>query len=345
MLCEISNDWDEILFSFQKEKQDIYLTKKYVSLYETDKDKPLCVVCREDNNIMLMPYLRGEIDCFYDFETAYGYGGPISNTEDNEWNQKAFCNIFDFLKKNNYLCGFVRFHPLLDNEKIVPKESDGRSIQVIYDRQTICINTKQNPEEIWTKQISSKNRNMIRKAERNQLEYKTEYDFASYEEFMELYNATMQRLSAASFYFFNREYYYKLKDNLKENSFLGTVRKDGKLICAAIFMYSGSYGHYHLQGSDITYSNLGANNLLLWKVACEMHYLGINEFHLGGGTGGSADNRLYRFKKGFSSNEKRFHIGKVVFMPKEYKEITRNWECKNPDKTEMYGNRLLKYRY
>ena len=294
---------------------------------------------------MLMPFLRGEIDGFFDFETAYGYGGPVSNSEDPVWNQRAFECIYDLLKEKHYLCGFIRFHPLMQNELIAMGGEEARRINVLYDRQTIAIDTSQEIEEIWLKQISSKNRNMIRKAERNGLEYRTEHDFASYEEFIDLYNATMKRLCADDFYFFSTAYYAKLKEALSENSFLGTVRKDGKLICAAIFMYSSIYGHYHLEGSDRDYSSLGANNLLLWKVACEMHHMGLKQFHLGGGTSSSSDDPLYKFKKAFSSNEKRFCIGKEVFWVSDYSRICDEWTTRNPEKTTIYGSRLLKYRY
>lgn len=345
MQCEIIEEWDDILSSFPKDKQDIYYTKKYLSLYENEKNIALCAVCREGDKIMLMPYLRGKIQDYYDFETAYGYGGPIANIDEIEWSNKAFCCIYDFLKNSNYLCGFTRFHPLIGNEKFAPVTSEERGIQVLYDRQTIAIDTSKSPEEIWTKQISSKNRNMIRKAEKNQLEYRAEYDFGSYDEFIQLYNTTMKRLHADDFYFFDRNYYYKLKDALLGNAFLGTVRKDGKLICAAIFMYSELYGHYHLEGSDRDYSSLGANNYLLWKVACEMHELGVLKFHLGGGTSPALDDSLYKFKRAFSGNEKHFHIGKEIFMPEEYEKICEVWENNNPEKIDRYGNRLLKYRY
>lgn len=345
MYYELLDDWDGILDRFPVDKKDIYFSKKYIGLYEDNHHKAICAVCRDDENIMLMPFIRGEIDGFYDFETAYGYGGPISNTDDEEWDHKAFCGIHDFLKDNDYLCGFTRFHPLLCNERLAPENPDGRYIQVFYDRQTISIDTSQSEDDIWTKQITSKNRNMIRKAEKNQLEYRAEYDFSSYDEFIELYNSTMQRLSADDFYFFDRGYYDRLKESLTGNSFLGAVRKEGRLICAAIFLYSGLYGHYHLEGSDRAYSSLGANNFLLWKVACEMHELGVKVFHLGGGTSSSLDDPLYRFKKAFSNNETRFHIGKEILRNAEYIDICNDWEQKNPEKVPIYGNRLLKYRY
>ena len=346
--CEIVEKWDDILFSFPEKKQDIYFTKKYLSLYESSTQKAQCVICREDDKIMIMPFLKSEIKGFCDFETAYGYGGPISNTDNNEWCNAAFFKIHDYLGENNYICGFTRFHPILHNELLISQDIGNdykRDIQIVYDRKTIAINTSKSIEDIWTKQISSKNRNMIRKAEKNDLVYKTEYNFDSYNEFKDIYRSTMQRLSADDFYFFNDDYFEKLRRNLSGCSFLGTVRKNDKLICAAIFMYSKLYGHYHLEGSDKDYSNFGANNLLLWKAACEMHNLGIQEFHLGGGTGASVDDSLYKFKKSFSKNEKKFYIGKQIFKLNQYEEICNEWEENNSEKISTYGNRLLKYRY
>ena len=349
MNIEIRDDWDDVLSAFPDEYQDIYFTKRYLGLYEEAEKKAQCVICAEDEFIMIMPFIRGVICNYYDFETAYGYGGPVANTDDIEWCTRAFREIHDFLKEKSYLCGFTRFHPLLNNERLVSEHSTektvGKIISVLYDRQTIAIDTSVSPDEIWTKQLSSKNRNMIRKAEKNGLEYKTEFGFESYDEFIDLYQATMKRLEADDFYNFEREYYDKLKTSLKGNSFLGTVRLHGKLICAAVFMYSKYYGHYHLEGSDHNYSSLGANNLLLWKVACEMHELGIHVFHLGGGTSSSPDDTLYKFKKAFSKNEKTFYIGKQIFMPTEYEAICTDWVQKNSAKAEVYGNRLLKYRY
>lgn len=343
MRCVIVEDWDDILSLFSEEQQDVYYTKKYVGLYESSEKKALCIVCYESDKILLMPYLRGRVQNYYDFETAYGYGGPISNTDDIEWCKIAFHRIHDYLLENKYVCGFMRFHPLLSNEMFVVEDTE--CIQVIYDRHTIAIDTFQNEEDIWKNQISSKNRNMIRKAEKNCLEYKTEYDFASYEEFIALYRSTMKRLSADEFYFFNDKYFCNLRRNLSDCSFLGTVRKDGKLICAAIFLYSKSYGHYHLEGGDREYASLGANNLLLWKSACEMHKLGIKEFHLGGGTTASPEDSLYKFKKAFSKNEKCFYIGKEIFDITAYNNICFEWSVQNQDKVPVYGNRLLKYRY
>lgn len=349
MKCEIRDNWDELLVSFPLNKQDIYFTKKYLNLYESEKNKALCAMCVDGDNMMLMPYLRGEIRGYYDFETAYGYGGPVANTDDEKWCHDAFEAIHNFLGEKKYVCGFTRFHPLYSNETLVKEsnckvENNGSS-QLIYDRQTVAVDTSHSIDDIWKNQISSKNRNMIRKAEKNRLVYNAEYDFESYDEFIHLYRKTMERLVADDFYFFDDSYFEKLRENLLGCSFLGTVRKDDKLICAAIFMYLGEYGHYHLEGSDWNYSSLGANNYLLWETACEMHNLGIKEFHLGGGTSSSQDDSLFKFKKAFSKNLKKFYIGKEIFNVPVYEQLCNDWEQNNFEKIHIYGNRLLKYRY
>ena len=188
MKCKIVEEWDDMISAFSAEKKDIYFTKKYLTLYETPKNKALCVVCTDGDKIMLMPYLRGEINRHYDFETVYEYGGPIFNVDDFQWCRNAFNEAYDFLKENNYICGFIRFHPLIKNQRFLQGKDDFgqelRNIQILYDRPTIVIDTDQSVENIWMMQISSKNRNMIRKAEKNQLEYKAEYDYASYDEFI-----------------------------------------------------------------------------------------------------------------------------------------------------------------
>lgn len=336
----ITDKWNGYLDEFEDSQKDIYYSEEYVKLYETDDAKPLCAICKTDGKILLMPFIRKEIDGYYDFETAYGYGGPITNTEDRKWVDDALYEMEQLFEKERYVCGFIRFHSLLNNAEICKDH-----MQVIFDRNTVAINTEEAEDEIWTNQIISKNRNMIRKAEKNGLVYKAEYNFESLPQFVKLYNATMERLEAEEFYFFNNSYYQSFINSFTGKAFLGTVKKDNELICAALFMYSKEYGHYHLEGSDHKYSKLAANNLLLWKTALEFHKLGVKEFHLGGGYNSEPDNSLLKFKKSFSRNIKDFYIGKWIFNQKKYDELKKNWIEENPDKVEKLGRLLLCYRY
>lgn len=340
MQCEINSSWNTYLENFPQDKKDVYFTEEYVNLYKDNDHTPECIIASEGDEIVLMPYLRAEIGSLYDFETAYGYGGPVSNTNNQDFINRALSDISHYLSENGYVCGFSRFHPLLRNVEYCKDMMD-----VLFDRHTVTIDTALTDEEIWSTMIKSKNRNMIRKAEKNGLVYKAEDNFESLSEFISLYNATMSRLSADSFYFFDEKYYEQYVSRLSGKGFLGTVRLDGKLICSALFMYSEDYGHYHLEGSDHAYASLGANNFLLWNTAKEMHKRGVKYFHLGGGYNSDEENSLLKFKKAFSPIETDFYIGKQIFNKEAYKDIKADWVRKNPDKAKVYGNRLLCYRY
>lgn len=340
MNVKISNSWDSVLEEFPPEKKDIYYSEGYVRLYEDDESKALCIICREEGNVLLMPFLRKRICDFFDFETAYGYGGPIVNTESREWTDRALAEMCNCFEREKYICGFIRFHPLLRNNTYCQK-----GICVIPDRHTVVMDLSVEEEGIWKTQISSKNRNMIRKAEKLGLKYLAEYDFASINEFAILYKETMDRLGADGFYYFDEGYYREYIREMSGRGFLGTVRLGGKLLGAALFMYTGPYGHYHLAGSDRTYNGYGINNFLLWNTARELKKQGVEQFHLGGGTGASTDDSLFKFKRSFSRIEKDFYIGKCIFNAEAYEEICREWEREHTGLVPVYGNRLLKYRY
>jgi len=346
---EVLSSWDAYLSNFSEMQRDIYFTEEYTKLYENRESQIECVVCTENGRCAIMPFVKrpipanlltgSENETYYDMETPYGYGGFISNTN-IEWTKSAINAAVDYLKRKNYICSFIRFCPLLNNAEYCRD-----LFTVIDDRKTIAIDTASDIDAIWMQQISSKHRNIIRKAEKNGLIFESDYEFHYLPDFIELYNSTMKRLSADDFYFFPEDYYAKFKNTLKEKSFLGVVKLCDEIVASAMFMYTNVYGHYHLAGSNPDGTKLGANNFMLWNVAKEMNKLGIKEFHLGGGTDGNSENSLFKFKSSFSKNEKQFSIGKLIINQEIYNKICLNWEKENPELNRKYGNRLLKYRY
>lgn len=75
--------WNWYFSYFSNEQYDVYFKEEYVYLYETPTEKPYCAVIYENDSYMLFPFLKREFTynekTFFDFETAYGYGGPICN--------------------------------------------------------------------------------------------------------------------------------------------------------------------------------------------------------------------------------------------------------------------------
>ncbi len=340
MSVKICDKWNEYLDRFPKAMVDIYYTEGYVKLYENDKDSAQCIIYENGELCALMPFLRRQINEFYDFETPYGYGGPIFNFDSEELIDKALTEMRNCFINENYLCGFIRFHPLIRNAELCKNV-----IPTIDDRKTTVIDVSGDENKIWNTQLSSKCRNMVRKARKNGLDFKAEYDFESIKRFRELYTETMNRLGADEFYYFGDEYYLNYMKNLDGKSFLGTVSKDGEIISAALFMFFDKWGHYHLAGSSSKYPSLGINNFMLWNASLEMNRNNVERFHLGGGTCGDEQDSLYRFKKSFSRDYEKFFIGKWIFRREEYDNICKSWEEKNRELESVYRHYLLKYRY
>ena len=335
--------WNKYLNDIPLDLQDVYFREEYVKLYETETEKATCFVYQDDDSIMLFPFLKREFafrgQTYYDFETAYGYGGPISNDHTTKFMTSAWEAMKSMAEEENYVCGFVRFHPILENWDSF--EVVGRLMQ---DRKTIAIDLTNGIEATWMNEIHTKNRNVIKKGGKSGLEFIVDEGFIYINEFEELYNSTMNKLGADDFYYFEHSYYERLRDSLNDR-FLGIVKHEGKVVAGAIFFYQKPYGHYHLAGSDKSMLSLSPNNFLLWEAAKELTNREVSYFHLGGGTDGSEDNSLYQYKRKFSKHEYQFCFGKMIFNSSLYDEICSEWAEKNPDKREKYKYFLLKYKY
>ncbi|MVX62345.1 peptidoglycan bridge formation glycyltransferase FemA/FemB family protein [Clostridium chromiireducens] len=332
-----SDEWNNYLFNITENLQDIYYTSDYYKLYEQNGDgKAKLFVYKEGSNIAIYPFMLNEIDeydldeKYYDIESAYGYGGPLTNNYD-----EIFLNSFEneFLKycsENKIIAEFIRFHPLIKNEKIFNK-----NIKIIHNRSTVYLDLTKGVDRIWSEDIKSKNRNMIRKAEKSGLEVEVCND---YETFRNIYSKTMNKVEANDYYYFDEKYYEQM--NTSDNYVLLNIKKTDVIIASAIFMKYGEYFHYHLAGSLKEYLKFAPNNLLLWeaiKVGCKS---GAKWFHFGGGLSDSLEDNLFKFKSSFSKCTADFYIGKRVHNREIYEHLIIEWEKKNNRKAEI----LLQYK-
>lgn len=336
--------WNEYLELFDNDKKDIYFTEEYIKLQDSGEDRAICFVFREDEKVLLFPILKRSIaiaeEESFDFETPYGYGGPICNVENASFIQKAMAEFDNHAIERNIVAGFVRFHPLLNNHAMMRERH-----KVLPDRNTVYMDLTLTKEQIWNEQVHSKHRNVIRKAEQCGVQYLLDEKFEYLNEFIEIYYQTMERLDSQEFYFFDRDYFIHLKERLAGNAFLGLAMLEGRVIAGAIFFHYGPYGHYHLSGSREEYLGYYPNNFMIYNTALSLKDKNVKCFHLGGGTDGSPENSLYKFKKRFSRAESCFYIGKMIFDGKRYESLCRVWDDKNPDKKDNYRNIHLKYRY
>lgn len=338
-----TDQWNEYLTNFQEDRYDIYFTEEYVKLYKGEKDKVECFIYKDGYEILIFPYIKREITLlngeYFDIEVPYGYGGPITNTDNLLFIQNAFSEFRTAAKESKIIVGFIRFHPLLQNHRALLEQCS-----VIFERKTVAINLELERDEIWYDQFQSGNRRAIRKAQKSGLVYYVDDSLQYLDAFKHIYRGTMERVNAENFYFFNDAYFFNIR-RLTDYVFLGIVFFEEKVIAASLFFQYGIFGHYHLGGSLESERQYRPNNFLMYNTALYMKENGVKRFHLGGGTDRDINNNLYRFKKGFSKDEYSFYIGKLLTDRKMYEEVCALWEDKFPQKKEHYKNFVLKYRY
>lgn len=340
--------WNNYLEYLGEKDKDIYFTEEYVKLYESADDSAECFVYKSGDKIFLFPYLKRKIALlngeYSDFETAYGYGGPLTNAASPSFITEALNEFRALAQEKKIVAGFIRFHPLLNNHSAFVDSAD-----VFFIRKTVAMNLSLNEQNILG-EIHTKHRNSIRKAIKSNLTYVLDEELRYLDSFKQMYKSTMDKIKADDFYYFSDEYYQRLK-NLKKNIFLGLVLLDKEIISGALFMSYGMYGHYHLSGSLEKYKYYNANNLLLHKTALLLRERNVKLFHLGGGNDNSQcgtiseNDTLYKFKRRFTKNEYSFYAGRLILDPSRYSSLCRMWEDKFPHKKEKYGNFYLKYRF
>lgn len=311
-----SEQWDTIVRSF--EEYDVYYLSGYVRAFYIHGDgDPFLLYYEGEGLKAIYVYMRRPtaIVGIFDSVTPYGYGGVLFEGDASEENKTAFWKEYlTKMEEEHIIDNFVRYHPVIKNAEPMKTISN-----VIDLGKTIALDLA-SPEVIWNN-IVSKNRNMIRKAEKNGIEIHHGKDLTLFEDFRRIYNATMEKDNAEEYYFFEEKFYESVHNDLHDNYEMFYAVLNGEIIAMSIMLFANDQMHYHLSGSMIEYRNLAPSNLLLYKAAlwgCEQGY---KTFHLGGGVGSGEDN-LYKFKAAFNRNsDYRFSIGKQIFDEEKFNEL------------------------
>ncbi len=311
-----STAWDNIVKSFVD--YDVYYLSGYVKAFCIHGDGiPFLLYYESDGLKAIYVYMRREtaIEGLFDAITPYGYGGVLFEGDTSEQNIQAFWNEYlKEMEKEHVVDNFVRYHPILKNAVPMKGISD-----VIDLGKTIAIDLS-SPEVIW-ENIISKNRNMIRKAEKNGIEIHHGKDLTLFKDFCRIYNATMDKDHAEEYYYFGDEFYESIHKDLHDNYEMFYAVLNGGIIAMSIMLFANKQMHYHLSGSKMEYRNLAPSNLLLYKAALWGCEHGYKTFHLGGGVGSGEDN-LYKFKAAFNrKSDYQFSIGKQIFDQEKYNKL------------------------
>ena len=319
---EQSEQWDSIVRSFAD--HDVYWLSGYVRAFQIHGDGEPLLFYYEDGNVRGInavmkrdvandPHLAGKVEkgMFFDFATPYGYGGWLI---EGDRTAPLFETYAKWCVENNIVSEFVRFHPMMRNHA---------ACEAFYDviRLGEVVHMELTSPAAVLENMSGKNRNVIRKAIKNDVKiYNGRYP-EIYRIFRDIYNATMDKDNAKDYYYFGDAFYDSLLNDLPFNAQVFYAEKDGRVIAASIILTANGRMNYHLSGSVREFSTFAPTNLLLYEAARWGCANGYKTLYLGGGVG-SGEDSLFKFKRAFYKGElNRFHIGRLIFDKQKYAEL------------------------
>lgn len=316
--------WNSIVKSFAD--WDVYYLCEYaISLMHHGDGKPLLIYYEDDKTRLCYVVMLNDIadidaykdvlqkERYFDITTPYGYGGPIVEGDFVRGRQERFmAELKQYCRQNNIITQFIRFHPLYQNQRWINEICEVTSIKDTITIQTTTV-------EVINRNMDGKNRNMVRKAIKygiTVIQDKGE----RLNDFIKIYESTMNKNSAGDYYYFEEEYYEYLKIQMKANVVFFYACLGTEIISASIFFYNERYMHYHLSGTLEEYKSMAATNLMLYEAALWGVQRGIKHLHLGGGLG--AADGLFGFKKQFNKNGRLpFYIGRNIFDREAYEKL------------------------
>ncbi|NEK84250.1 GNAT family N-acetyltransferase [Blastococcus saxobsidens] len=245
----------------------------------------------------------------WDATSAYGYGGPVGTASRAT---AAFGEALDrWARENRVVTTFLRLHPLVGNVALVPAGAE-----LVSPGPTVAWDVT--PGRDLAAAQHAHHRRAVARARKAGVTVRIVEAPETLDRFRELYEETMRRQRADTFYLFPDAYWAALEAERHE---LGVVVVEGWLdgeVAAALLCFAGGpWLHYHLGGSSDAGRTVGASHLCFLSAATWAQSRGMSRFHLGGGTAGGAESPLFVFKRRFDpgSEPLAFSVAKLVHDP------------------------------
>ncbi|MEO8656434.1 MAG: hypothetical protein ABI409_20090, partial [Ramlibacter sp.] len=254
---------------------------------------------------------------YADASSPYGYGGPLCSSDHPSFLDASWLAYLDWMRSHRAVVEYIRFHPILGNER----HYGGN---VLESRQVVWLDLQATD---MTDSHASRLRQGLKKAAAVGLVYE-EIDLATCaREFAAYYRAAMREMNVDPFYLFDDAYFEGLAGVPRTRVGICRPRDAGagEWLAAALFIDGRGVREYHLAGSNQVGRSMGASGFLLNEGALAARQSGLQKLYLGGGTDASPRNPLLFFKSAFSRERLVYRTGWTVFNDRAYDELQQRF--------------------
>jgi hypothetical protein len=258
----------------------------------------------------LPPELAGGRD-LVDWISPYGFSGPLAvhgSPDDLLEGLRAIA------RERRAVSAFVRCHPIEATHRALPASALPRGLL----RTCAAIDLSLDEASLRAR-LRPSHRRAVRKAEASGIEVRWSTARDDLVAFAALYEETMDRVGAASYYRLPGDYFPRLAARLPGACGVLGAWADGSLAAALLLLRGPRLLHYHLGGSRREALPLRPNHLLFWEAIRWGRAQGLAWLNLGAGLG--PDDDLLAFKLGFGGARLEWYKGCLVLDPDAYARL------------------------
>jgi hypothetical protein len=337
----IENDknlWNKIYKDYiQNTYDDIYYEYDYCSLY-LDKNSELCLFYNQDKDQkFFFPFIKKKIlnTPYFDFESPYGYSGPLVNTEDKIFIESSLKIFIEESKKRNIIAGIIRSNPFYNNFI----KCNSSTINILKSSPIVYLkNNVKNIKQYYSNNLTSK----IKKGKKEGVKVLVGNSLDDVKCFYNIYSKLMLSKDADKEYFFSEDYFSKIFSIDKSKWKIFIVSLNNNPIGGGIVFENSNFFNIHLTASLIDYRNFHPNEILRDFIIERFSISASKIINFGGGKTGSLDDSLLKFKLKFSELTTNYNIYGLVVAPNIYTQMISSSFIKPESK---FFNYFLKYRY
>lgn len=284
----------------------------YVSLFARPVDRFVCLAWGSDEAGILYPLIlrplsaepwAGSEEGRRDAVTPYGYGGAFA------WgtpppDARTFWSAAEaWLRDVHVVTSFARL-------SLFPEELLAFHGEVSEMMPNVVRRLDLDSDALW-KDYAHKVRKNVSADRRAGLSFEVDPDGRRLEEFLSIYESTMDRRNAADGFYFPREFFETIVREMPGSFLFAHVLDGGRVVSTELVLRSAHRLYSFLGGTLADAFEKRPNDLLKHEVAEWGRANGMSSYVLGGGYGGP--DGIFRYKLAFAPNgEVPFRVGRLV---------------------------------
>jgi lipid II:glycine glycyltransferase (peptidoglycan interpeptide bridge formation enzyme) len=242
--------------------------------------------------------------------------GSVSGEPDPTFPLRA-CEAFaTTLRDAGIVSAYVRLHPLLPTPLSALKIVG----EVVEQGDSLSIDLSITPDEMWA-QTRHAHRRSINRARRAGYQVRIDQEWTRFDEFIDAYGQSMERLGATEFWRLPRAYFHELRRALDGHIHLCVAEVGGAFTAAAVLTECDGIAEYHMSGTMDDHVKASPTKLIIDFARRWAKDRGNRVLDLTGST--RKGDSLIHFKLGFTPLLQTMYSWRVVADREEYDALVR----------------------